>query len=74
MIEHKVKMIVSVPCIYKCGEVYDIEMTLQQYECWVNRIGLIQDVFPDLDVDSREILISGQCKKCYDKMVEDMNK
>lgn len=30
-----------------------------------------QDVLPDLSADAREMLISGMCGKCFDKLFED---
>lgn len=31
----------------------------------------VQDVFPDLSVDDRELLISGICGKCFDSMFDE---
>ena len=37
------------------------------YEAWENG-KLIQDVMPYLSADEREVLISGICGPCFDKM------
>lgn len=54
-----------------CNKNYAIEMTNDQmvrYEAWKNTGGHVQDYLPDLSADDRELLISGTCKKCWDKM------
>lgn len=33
-----------------------------------NRTELIQDIFPDMDAEARELLVSATCGSCWDKM------
>lgn len=33
--------------------------------------GKVQDIFPDLSADERELIMSGICGECYDKMFGD---
>ncbi len=56
---------VAVRCPF-CGTV--TEVTVPR-EGWVARANgaLIQDAFPALDADTREVLVSGLCKACQDQ-------
>ena len=60
-------MIFEIACI-KCGEVFQIPMTVTQYMMYVNGDGKVQEIFPELSADMRELLISGICGKCFDDM------
>ena len=55
---------VSVRCPF-CGK--ETVLTLPR-EGWVARANgaLIQDAFPALEADTREVLVSGLCKACQD--------
>jgi hypothetical protein len=50
-----------------CGKVVEIEMTYQQFIAWRDRKDLIQNIFPELDADQREFLLSGICPKCWEE-------
>lgn len=55
-----------VPCI-DCGETTRIQIPEREFQLY--RGGkLMQDVFPTFDVGIRELMISGVCPKCWDKM------
>jgi ribosomal protein L40E len=55
-------------CI-KCSVVHTIFVEDKDFIAWKSG-KLIQDVMPYLSADEREILISGICGKCYDKLYE----
>ena len=50
-----------------CKRTYEIVVPVEGLEKWHNG-ALIQDALPTLSVDQRELLISGTCGKCFDKM------
>lgn len=59
----------QVPCIW-CKKVHEIRLPgygLYQY----NKGAYVQDAFPELDADMREMLISGTCPDCWEKMFGD---
>jgi len=57
---------VSVGCAY-CLEVYTFECSTSGVVAW--QAGeLIQNALPELSADQRELMISGTCGKCWDKM------
>ena len=50
-----------------CGKVNTLELDSEKYNQW--KMGAhVQDVFPDLTPDERELIITGTCSKCWDKM------
>ena len=54
-----------------CGEIQMVVMTKDQYKRyldWEDRKGCIQDLLPDLTADEREILMTGTCPDCWNKM------
>ena len=57
---------VSVGCVY-CLEVHTFECSTSGFDAW--QAGeLIQNALPELSADQRELMISGTCGKCWDKM------
>ena len=58
---------VVVPCHYCHVEQDILDVSVQGLEAW--RGGeLIQNALPELNTDQRELLISGTCPTCWDKM------
>jgi len=54
----------------QCHYHEDFEVAQHAYDIW--KIGmLIQNCFPELNPDQRELLISGTCGKCFDAMWKD---
>lgn len=51
----------------QCSKVEVLEVKRTQYEAW-KKGAFIQDAFPHLNADERELLISGICGECFDKM------
>lgn len=60
---------VKIKC-HICKEVFDIQMTKQQFEDYMSMNGYIQDIFPELSPEDRELLISNTCDKCFTKLFE----
>ena len=56
---------VVVPCPF-CGVIAEVVVPVAGFMEWRSGV-LVQKAFPDLDVDSREQLISGICPKCWDE-------
>ena len=66
------KMNVPVQCAF-CGKYKMIPMTLDQWNLYCSQDRPhIQDIFPELSADDRELLISYTCPECWDKMFSDI--
>lgn len=59
-------MIYSVNCI-RCGELHEFKVPDKGYRRWLMGES-IQKALPMLTPDQREIMLSGICGKCFDKM------
>ena len=58
--------VVAVPCRL-CDTVHDLTVNVEGYVNW--QAGeFIQDALPELSCDERELLISGACGACFDKL------
>lgn len=66
--DYKGKAAVVVECV-SCKKIYNIECDEEKFASWYNGNGNIQNVFPFMSKDDREMLISGTCPKCWDEMV-----
>ena len=66
MTERNVKLLVK---CHVCDTQHSLMVTEESYQEFIkpNRKH-IQDIFPYLTADERELLISHTCKKCWDKM------
>ena len=53
-----------------CNKVFKIEIDEKAFEKW-RKGAHIQDVMPRLSADIRELLISGICGSCFDKIFPD---
>jgi hypothetical protein len=51
----------------ECKSVKVVNVNADDYKAWLKG-GLIQNVMPYLSADERELLISGVCGECFDKM------
>lgn len=58
--------IVSAECI-DCHETKSFTVSTSGYDRWAKG-QVIQRALPEVPEDDREILISGQCGKCFDAM------
>ena len=62
--------IIVITCICPfCGQEEEVPVYAEDYADWENG-KLIQDAFPYLSANQRELLISGICPKCWDRMFE----
>ncbi|NLD21637.1 MAG: hypothetical protein GX664_04025 [Bacteroidales bacterium] len=61
-------MLYTTNCII-CGKQYSFEVSDEGYKRWLEGEH-IQYALPTLTPDQREIMISGICGKCFDKMFE----
>jgi hypothetical protein len=51
----------------RCKDQVEMAVNVDDYTSWENG-SLIQDAMPYLSAGEREVLISGTCGKCFDKM------
>lgn len=51
----------------RCKDQVEMKVVQGDYEAWENG-KLIQDAMPYLSADEREVLISGTCGPCFDKL------
>lgn len=58
----------TIKCV-ECGKAVKVEYDSGDYEAWKNG-KLIQDAFPYLTLDEREMLKTGICHDCWVKMFE----
>ena len=65
MMNETVDVDIVCPC---CGRVNTLTLNLNDFMDWKFEGKLVQDAFPYLDADERELLISGTCKRCWDEM------
>ncbi len=61
--------VVDVTC-KKCNTNHTIVLDKERYIKWQTGTR-IQEVFPEIDVDTRELLISGICGSCFDKLFDE---
>ena len=54
----------------ECGKIIKIEMTDDQYNKYISGDDLIQNIFPELSPEIREMLISGTCPDCWNKIFQ----
>lgn len=53
-----------------CGVSHKISVFKKDFEEWnMGTDKIVQDVFPYLTINQRELLISGVCGRCFDKMI-----
>jgi hypothetical protein len=56
---------VKIPCI-DCPLQLEIPINLENFERWIRKETLIQEAMPELNVDLREMFLSGICPDCWD--------
>lgn len=59
-------MIIEAECRI-CGKTKSLNVDYDRVQKWMNGM-LIQDAFPEMPVEDRELLISGTCPECWDKL------
>lgn len=61
------KMNIQVPCV-NCGKIHNVRVYYNDWVAWRNGEKLVQEAFPYLTPEKRELLISRICPKCWDEM------
>ena len=56
-----------------CGNWIVINMTYRQHEAYVEKTAYVQDIFPHISKEEREMLISGTHPKCWTEMFGDID-
>lgn len=51
-----------------CGQVHYVEVDIADYYAWADGYKKAQEAFPYLNAHEREMLISGICHTCWDKL------
>lgn len=51
-----------------CGTVHTILVPVAGYRLWASGQMKIQDALPSLSADERELLMSGICGRCFDRV------
>ena len=51
-----------------CGQIYTINVHLNDLEAWQNGDKLVQEAFPYLTAEERELLLTRICPACWDNM------
>lgn len=52
----------------KCGKQVNVEVNQEDLQAYESGEKRVQDAFPYLSPDERELFISGICGECFDKM------
>ena len=66
----------SIEFVGKCknyGKMWSISVSKEHYIDFKQKGKLIQDAFPELSSDERELLLSGICSECWDKIFAEDN-
>lgn len=61
---------IEVECVM-CHTKHTILVPLAGYKLWASGQMKIQDALPGLSADERELLMSGICGRCFDKVFGD---
>ena len=51
-----------------CHESYVISMPMHQWDAWTGTEAYVQDIFPHLTADEREMILSGTHPACWSKL------
>jgi hypothetical protein len=53
---------------FHCEAKHIFKLSSNDYDDVFYKRRFMQDIFPDLSIDQRELMISGTCKSCWDDM------
>lgn len=62
-------MIYEIQCKF-CHQIYEIEISDDEFRR-LDSGEYVQDVFPFMSLDIRELLISGVCGECFDEITKE---
>lgn len=65
-------IMISVPC-RRCGKTHHIRVDIDDLQAWQSGEKLVQDAFPYLSAEDRELLLTRFCPKCWDEMFGDID-
>jgi len=51
-----------------CNKEKTLPVDSERYQKWRDGKGYIQNLFPELSADDRELMLSGTCGDCFDNM------
>jgi hypothetical protein len=72
LINHKDGSLVSALIVCPmCKQQNEVIMTPTQCEHYIQGVRKVQEIFPDKSAADRELLISGTCDQCFDKMFKE---
>ncbi len=54
-----------------CHRINTVRVDKYKWRRWMLDRELIQNVWPEMSADMREVMISGSCPACYDKAFKD---
>ena len=57
-------------CCPMCGKTSEVACDADKYYTYVTTSTPIQEIFPDMDLHTRELLISGMCLDCQESFFE----
>lgn len=66
----KNQIILKVTCIV-CNKTYELPVYEEDYNKYMAHECMVQDAFPYLTPDQRELLISGICDSCFDNLFDE---
>lgn len=59
---------ITIPCVCPiCHKTTEVVVSFEQYNRYMFTSALIQDVFPEMDIHTRETIISGMCLPCQEE-------
>lgn len=65
----KFEVAVCCPC---CGKYSSVFVERDDYYSWLRREKHIQDIFSYLSAPQREIILTGTCPECWNKLFKDV--
>lgn len=60
-------MVVSIKCKI-CGKEHKFDITKEQFNKYANKEDLIQNIFPEISSELREMFISRICPDCWNEI------
>lgn len=57
----------TITCLL-CNKRKTLEVDAEKHDKWLAREMLVQEAFPELSADDRELIQSHICGECYDKL------
>lgn len=72
MTQETIAYVCKQPCLV-CGERAVVELPKAQKEYWYQNECHVQEAFPDMPKDQREMLISGTHPVCWDEVFADFD-